>query len=135
MSPAPLRIPPSRPILLSAEPQLFVADIGAACNYFTSKLGFEVAFTYGEPPFYAQVARDDLRINLRHVDGPVFDPGFRQREKDALSVMITVNDIHGLYDEFRDTGAVFHQNLERQAWGSDVFIIRDLDGNLLGFAG
>ena len=48
----------SRPALHAAEPQLFVADFAASCAFHTSKLGFAVAFTYGEPPFYAQVFRD-----------------------------------------------------------------------------
>jgi hypothetical protein len=46
----------------AAEPQLFVADIGTSCGFFTSKLGFSVAFTYGEPAYYAQVTRDGARL-------------------------------------------------------------------------
>ena len=48
----------SKPTLLAAEPQLFVADNAASCEFYRSKLGFSVAFTYGEPPFYGQVFRD-----------------------------------------------------------------------------
>ncbi len=135
MAPAPLRIPPSRPILLAAEPQLFVSDIALSCNYFAGKLGFGIVFTHGEPAFYAQVRRDDLRLNLRHVDAPVFDAGFRQREQDALSVTITVDDIKALYEEFLAACATFHRHLERQPWGADLFIVSDPDGNLIGFAG
>src|SRR3982074_3399807 len=43
--------------LPGAEPQLFVADIKSSCAFFTAKLGFAVVFSYGEPPFYAQVQR------------------------------------------------------------------------------
>jgi hypothetical protein len=49
---------PSNPVLLAAEPQLFVSDIVASCAFYRSKLGFAVAFTYGEPAFYGQVFRD-----------------------------------------------------------------------------
>ena len=42
----------SKPVLASAEPQLFVSDIGASCDFFTGKLGFTLVFLYGEPPFY-----------------------------------------------------------------------------------
>src|SRR6478609_2610667 len=55
--------------LSAAEPELFVADIKASCGWFT-KLGFKVVFTYGEPPFYAQVKRDAAPINLRLVCEP-----------------------------------------------------------------
>ena len=34
---------PIKPVLLAAEPQLFVADVTAACAFFTGKLGFGVA--------------------------------------------------------------------------------------------
>ena len=59
----------AKPELTQVEAQLFVADIKASCAFFTSKLGFEVAFTYGEPPFYGQVKRDNARLNLRLVCG------------------------------------------------------------------
>src|SRR5262249_30286453 len=42
----------ARPRLSAVEPELFVADIKASCDFFTTKLGFTVAFTYGEPPFF-----------------------------------------------------------------------------------
>jgi hypothetical protein len=60
----------TKAVIAGAEPQLFVADIMASCEIFASKLGFSVVFTYGEPPFYAQVKRDAARINLRCVERP-----------------------------------------------------------------
>ena len=45
-----------RPPLNSTEAQLFVADIKASCDFYTDKLGFTVAFVYGDPLYYAQVA-------------------------------------------------------------------------------
>lgn len=50
----------AKAVIAGAEPQLFVADIRASCEFFT-KLGFAVASSYGEPPFYAQVRRDGAR--------------------------------------------------------------------------
>src|SRR5262249_45439364 len=40
--------PQASPELSELEAQLFVADIKAACDFYTSKLGFTVVFTYGE---------------------------------------------------------------------------------------
>ncbi len=40
----------AKAVIHSAEPQLFVADIKTACDFFTGKLGFDIAFSYGEPP-------------------------------------------------------------------------------------
>jgi hypothetical protein len=45
-------------VLNSIEAQPFVANVQNSCDFYTSKLGFAVAFTYGNPPFYGQVVRD-----------------------------------------------------------------------------
>jgi catechol 2,3-dioxygenase-like lactoylglutathione lyase family enzyme len=128
-------VPLSRPVLGLAEPQLLVADIRAACDFYAGTLGFAVAFTYGEPPFYAQIRRDAARLNLRWVQGPVFVPGFREREVDVLSATIAVDDPKALFLELQAAGAPFHQTLRTEPWGARTFIIRDPDGNLIAFAG
>lgn len=122
--------------IISAEPQLFVADIKTSCDFFVEKLGFAVAFTYGTPPFYAQVKRDGAAVNLRHVDEPVIDVALRQREQ-LLSVSFTVAaaaDIEALCAEFQSNSATFFQPLKTQPWGTRDFIVQDPDGNLLLFA-
>ena len=124
-------------VLIAAEPQLFVADVRASCDFFVQKLGFKVSFVYGEPPYYGQVARDGARINLRCVDVPVVDPARRDRES-LLSTAITVatrGEIEMLYQEFKSAGVVFAQASEEQVWGSTNFVVKDGDGNLLLFAG
>jgi catechol 2,3-dioxygenase-like lactoylglutathione lyase family enzyme len=127
----------TRPVLTAAEPQLFVTDIKAACDFFTAKLGFSVAFIYGEPPFYGQVQRDAARLNLRHVDAPLIDPALRDRES-LLAASITVGTaehIKQLYLEFQTAGVTFAQPLKHEPWGARDFIVQDPDGNLVLFAG
>lgn len=120
-------------MILSAEPQLFVSDVHATIAWFEG-LGFETIFVWGQPASYAQVARDTGRINLRHVDEPVFIPGARERE-DLLAVTFTVDDMAGLYEEFEAAGVEFHQDLRTEEWGAQTFILADPDGNLVLFAG
>jgi catechol 2,3-dioxygenase-like lactoylglutathione lyase family enzyme len=122
------------PALLAAEPQLFVADIAASCKFYTEKLGFTVAFTYGEPPFYGRVFRDGARLNLRCVSKPVIDPELRDTE-DLLSASITLDDAKPLFLEYQGAGVAFHQALRTEPWGARTFIVRDPDGNLILFAG
>jgi catechol 2,3-dioxygenase-like lactoylglutathione lyase family enzyme len=124
----------SRPVLLTAEPQLFVADISASYDFYTKKLGFTVAFSYGEPAFYGQVARDGARLNLRCVAKPIIDPETRDDE-DLLSASITIDDAKPLYREFEAAGVPFHQTLRTEPWGARTFIVRDPDGNLILFGG
>jgi catechol 2,3-dioxygenase-like lactoylglutathione lyase family enzyme len=127
--------PEPQPVLGLAEPQLLVADIRAACDFYAGTLGFAVVFTYGEPPFYAQIRRDAARLNLRLVHGPIFAPGFREREADVLSATIALDDPKALFLELQAAGAPFHQTLRTEPWGARTFIIRDPDGNLIAFAG
>ena len=120
-----------------AEPQLFVADIRASCDFFANKLGFSVGFIYGEPPFYAQVKRDVACVNLRCVEQPVIDAELRDREQ-LLSASLTVatsEEIKALFLEFQAAGVTFFQTLKREPWGARNFIVKDPDGNLLLFAG
>jgi catechol 2,3-dioxygenase-like lactoylglutathione lyase family enzyme len=121
------------PRLLVAHPQLFVSDIRRAADFYVGTLGFSVVYFYGEPPFYGQVARDGAVLNLRHVDSPPIDQALRERES-LLSAYIVVDGIKELFLRFRHAGAAFAQTLTSQPGGATDFIVRDLDGNLIGFA-
>jgi uncharacterized glyoxalase superfamily protein PhnB len=120
----------SNATLLAAHPQLFVADISASCAYYKQTLGFDIVFTYGEPPFYAQVTRGGARLNFRCVDAPVFVSGIREREQ-LLSAYVPVRNVEALYREYQAAGADFHQPLEHKPWGTLEFVLRDPDGNLI----
>jgi len=131
------KLPASKATIVCAEPQLFVADIKRSCEFFQQKLGFLLVFSYGDPPYYAQVRRDAARLNLRCVEVPVIDSKVREREE-LLSVSMTVataDEIKLLFLEFQSAGAAFHQKLKKQPWGAKNFIVKDPDGNLLLFAG
>lgn len=123
------------PTIMAAEPQLFVSDMELACRFYVEKLGFKTEFSYGEPPFYAQVYRDGGRLNLRKVGGPVFDSRFRIKEPDALSATLTLDDAKSLFLEFQKANVTFHQTLKTEPWGARTFIVQDPDGNLICFTG
>ncbi len=106
----------TKPTLLGAEPQLFVADIVGSCRFYTGKLGFAVAFVYGEPPFYGQVFRDGATLDLRHSSRPPIDLELREREQ-LLSASITVDDVKPLFLEFQ-TAASNSVRLSRGSHGA-----------------
>ena len=136
MSDAPKQTTP-RPILASIEAQLFVVNIQRSCDFYTSKLGFTVAFVYGDPPFYGQVVRDCARLNLRLVGEPVFSGDIRRREG-LLSASITVataGEIKQLFLNYQAAGVLFHQALKKEPWGARTFVVSDPDENLILFAG
>ncbi len=121
--------------IIAAEPMILVTDLDAALTFYCDKLGFQVAFTYGEPAFYSQVFRDGARLNLRRVCGPIYDEGLRSREIDVVAAALNLDDAKPLYLELQAAGVLFHQTLRTEPWGARTFIVRDPDGNLLLFAG
>jgi catechol 2,3-dioxygenase-like lactoylglutathione lyase family enzyme len=128
---------PSRATIVNAEPQLFVGDVKRSCEFFCTKLGFSLVFSYGSPAYYAQVARGGAHINLRWVAGAAVNPTVRDREEllSASMTVATAAEIKLLFLEFQSVGVTFHQKLKRQPWGARTFVVKDPDGNLLLFAG
>lgn len=111
--------------------QVFVRDIDAATAWYRDVLGFDVDYSYGEPPFYAQVRRCAVMLNLRYTASSPWasDPA----EEDLLAARIEVDDVKALFLEVRDDGATFHQALRTEPWGQVTFVVRDPDGNLISF--
>jgi len=92
--------------------------------------------SYGDPPYYGQVIRDNARLALRLVFEPVFVGDVRKREH-LLSASITVdtaNEIKQLFLSYQAAGVSFHQAL-KEPWGARTFIVSDPDENLILFAG
>jgi catechol 2,3-dioxygenase-like lactoylglutathione lyase family enzyme len=127
----------TKTIIAVALPQLFVADIRAACAFFERKLGFSTVFTYGEPPYYAEVRRDAARLNLRCMEKAVIDPDVRDRHEllSATLLVATRPEIEQLAHDFEEAGVTFVQTPANKPWGARDFIIKDIDGNLLLFSG
>lgn len=127
----------SQPILTSVAAHLYVHDLKASTDFFSTKLGFTIDFIYGDPPFYGQVSRDNARLALRFMDEPFFPEDIRQRE-DLLSASITLasaDEIEQLALAWQAAGVAFHQTLRTEPWGAITFIVKDPDGNLILFAG
>ena len=96
-----------------------------------------VDFIYGDPPFYGQVTRDSARFALRQVDEPVFVGDIREREHliSAAITVATADEIKQLFLTYQSERLRFHQTLKKEPWGARTFIVQDLDGNLILFAG
>lgn len=128
--------PHTHPTLTSVAAYLYVRDLQASTDFFTTKLGFTIDFVYGDPPFYGQVSRDNARLALRCLDEPVFAGDIRQRE-DLLSASITLasaDEIKQLFLAYQAAHVPFHQALKKEPWGAKTFIVKDPDGNLILFA-
>lgn len=123
------------PLLKGAFPVVFVSNVQTSAAFFRDKLGFAIDFLHGHPPFYASVSRGAARIHLRFVHEPVIAPGVREREGVLLSAYLDVDNIKGLFAEYKAAGVDFVQPLRKEPWGASAFTVLDPDGNSIYFAG
>ncbi|MBZ5637020.1 MAG: VOC family protein [Acidobacteriia bacterium] len=133
---APKRAKPalSAPELKDAKPVLFVTNVQTSAAFFRDKLGFAIDFLHGHPPFYGSVSRGGACLHLRFVHEPVFRREVREKER-LLSAFLDVDNIKGLFAEFKLARVDFVQPLKREPWGQSAFIVLDPDGNWICFAG
>jgi uncharacterized glyoxalase superfamily protein PhnB len=122
----------SEVILKSAVPILFVRDVSASAAFFREKLGFEIDFLYGTPPFYSSVSRGEACLHLRCVHQPNFSE-LAAQEVSLILAIVEVSGCQELFEEFKERGVEFVQTPTKQSWGGTDFHVRDLDGNVISF--
>jgi uncharacterized glyoxalase superfamily protein PhnB len=118
--------------LKSITPILFVRDVPTSAAYFRDKLGFEIDFLYGEPPFYGAVSRDGVCIHFRCVREPNFAE-LAAREHSLILATIEADDTHAIFAELKGRGAEIVQPPTKQTWGGTDLHVRDPDGNVISF--
>jgi uncharacterized glyoxalase superfamily protein PhnB len=123
---------PGPPVLKDAIPILLVRDVTKSAAWFRDKLGFQIDFLHGLPPFYGSVSRDGVCVHLRFVHEPFFVQA-AALEESVIVASIEVTNVQSLFDEFKARGVEFAQKLKKQAWGGTDFQVQDPDGNALSF--
>jgi uncharacterized glyoxalase superfamily protein PhnB len=112
--------------LCGAATVLVVQDVPRSVEHYRDVLGFHIEFTYGEPTFYAGVARDDVVIHLQAASETKRQPGHG-------GVNIFVTDVDALYQELKSRGARTLNEPTDYPYGMRDFDVHDLDGNHLCF--
>lgn len=128
----PSPVDANAPTLTSAVPILFVRDVAAAAAFYKEKLGFQIDFLHGKPPFYGSVSRDAVCLHLRFVHQTNFTE-LAAREGGLILATIEVANVKALFQEFDARRVDFAQRLVRQPWGGLDFHVRDPDGNVISF--
>ena len=128
----PSRGDTSGPTLVGAVPILFVRDVQAAAVFYEAKLGFQIDFLHGKPPFYGSVSRDRACLHLRFVHQTNFAE-LAAREGGLILATIEVANVKALFREYEARKVDLAQRLVRQAWGGLDFHVRDPDGNVVSF--
>ena len=104
---------------------LAVNDIPTAVEFYTKKLGFEQAFTWGEPPTFAAVNLGKVQIFL--------EKGTPAPSSDSGAVYFIVNDADQLYEFHRANGVVIAHVIDDRPYGIRDYTVRDLYGYHLVF--
>jgi len=102
---------------------LAVPDVRAAVDFYTSKLGFREAFTWGDPPTFAGVLLGNVEIFLQ--EGTPAPEG--------CSVYFAVGDADELYDFHRANGVEIAYPIGDREYGLRDYTVRDLHGVRLVF--
>jgi uncharacterized glyoxalase superfamily protein PhnB len=104
-------------------PELPVADLRQAIDYYEHKLGFQAVMELPESA-YAIVERDGIAIHL-------FQDALRTHS--PVGVHIFTDALDELEDELRRRGALVVQSIVRKPWGNRDFRVNDDSGNELKF--
>jgi catechol 2,3-dioxygenase-like lactoylglutathione lyase family enzyme len=102
---------------------LSAEDIDAAVRFYTEKLGFTLAFTWGEPPTFAGVNLGKVQMFLQK-GAP--DPK-------GCSVYFVVDDADALYEFHRANGVEIVEAPADREYAIRDYIVRDLNGYYLIF--
>jgi predicted enzyme related to lactoylglutathione lyase len=110
-------------------PQLLVADIDHAIEFYTNKLGFALDFRFED--FYAGIIKDGFSIHLKS-GNPLPAERKSRRENENLDIVFSVTGVEDLYHEFLNKGIDIVQPLCDRPYGKE-FYIADPDGYILAF--
>lgn len=111
------------PRLLYANPGLRARDVKALAAWYRDALGFEIRFLWQDPPTFAMVGRDAIRLAIGPADG-AFGPG---------TAYVHVEGVDALYAEFVARKVAIHRPIEVTDYGMKDFDLYDPDGNRLCF--
>lgn len=111
------------PKLSRVAPELPVANLPIALEYYEQKLGFRVAMRMPSND-YAIVERDDVAIHLFRADAGAHSP---------VAIHIFAEDLASLHAELQQRGARLSQQIAQKPWGNRDFRVKDDSGNEIKF--
>ncbi len=102
-------------------PIFAVDDIEASLAHYEQRLGFSVAWRWGEPATFAAVGRGNVQL--------FFCEGCQGQPQTWVSVFI--DDVDQLHREYVERGATIIQPPTNHPWGMREMLVQDRDGHRL----
>jgi catechol 2,3-dioxygenase-like lactoylglutathione lyase family enzyme len=98
-------------------------DLGAAIAFYTTKLGFKLGFTWGDPPTFAGVNLGEVQMFLQK----------GTPEPKGCEVYFLVGDADELYEFHRTQGVEIVEPIDDRPYEIRDYRVRDLNGYHLCF--
>ena len=107
-------------------PILGTRDIQRAIEFYTQRLGFQLAFRdKTDPPNYVGFRRDAVELHMQFQF---------EHEMGTIRLRFLVEDPDALFNEYRQCGVDCSPNkVDDTQWGTREFALYDLDRNALTF--
>lgn len=111
-------------------PQLRTTDLEGSIAFHVERLGFALAFQYGD--FYAGIRAGRQEYHLKRVDGP--DPGIAEvAAGHHFHLYFEVEDADVAATALRGRGLILLREPHDTDWGTREFLVRDDQGHTLYF--
>lgn len=107
----------------SVSPILSVTDLAESIDFYRHTLGFDLAWSWGEPPDIAAVCRDNVEITLTQRAGT--------KPVGATHIYLSVSGIDDYYKALVDASVNVVVPIEDRPYGMRDFRIADPSGNEL----
>ena len=111
-------------------PQIRTTNLGESIDFYVSKLGFELEFTYRD--FYAGIRVSDQSFHVKLVDHE--DPSIPfVADHGHLHLYFTTDDVDGEAQRLRRNGVLLREDVANTPWGTREFSVLDNQGHVLCF--
>lgn len=111
-------------------PQLRTTDMQASIEFYTEKLGFEVAFNFED--FYAGILAGDNTFHLKQVDEQ--DPSIPFVEEGGhLHLYFQTDDVSEVAERLKANGVSLIKDVHETDWQTREIVLLDNQGHTLYF--
>jgi catechol 2,3-dioxygenase-like lactoylglutathione lyase family enzyme len=115
----------------AAVTQLRTTDLEASIRFYTTVMGFALAFRFGD--FYAGIRAGNHLFHLKRVD--TADPSIEfVRNGEHFHLYFETDDLAAVADELRGRGVRLIRDLHRTEWQTIEIVLEDDQGHTLHVA-
>lgn len=104
-----------------------VRNVSEAATFYRDQLGFEISFTWEDPPSYAVLKAGGVNIHLSQRGDDVKPSSIH------TAIYIFVHDVDALYQTYLKREIEMAEEIATHEYGMRDFTVRDPEGYLITF--